>query len=325
MMNDRTVADFTGHDADIHSYVPHAMVYNNELVGIEFELERMRPTNRRLHYWYEKEDGSLRNNGLEYVLKVPLTGADLYHALREIQGVFRENRPDVNVRCSTHVHLDVRDLDLNQLRKLLLVYLLYEQQLYRMAGVQREKSVFCVPASRARYTLELFSRPLSTSNDMRYGGLNTAAIGRYGSLEFRQHEGTTSIGRVLKWVNVITSIKAFVKRDTSTPDELSCKLRDMGPEYMLPTIFGKAAQFLPPDTSSRPYSLGLRMCKDLQHTMALTSVDFGPEGRGGHEAFLKARQYVDPDATDGVEEDTHNEENVEYDPADCIDIPDDLE
>lgn len=271
----RVVGDYVGHQPDPRKYQTHPLVTSEHLVGVEFEVEHVFSRDP-MTYWDLVEDGSLRNMGMEYVLKYPMTGADLFSAMRELDARFRATSPRVNVRCSTHVHLDARDLTVDQLTKLLLVYVVFERALYKLAGKRRKDSVFCVPLYRGRGALDWVLRPLSVGRDSRYTGVSMAALQQHGTLEFRMLEGTTSVGRVLKWVNLITAMKDFVLRHEGSYVDLSRTLRDLGAEQSATHVFGRASRFLLPAMTPGICAEGLRLCKDVLLRDEYEGVELGP-------------------------------------------------
>ena len=66
------------------------------------------------------EDGSLRNNGREFVSKV-LTKKEIDKALEELNSVFAEfAQTHASFRCGTHIHYNMSDRTLQQTLEFLL-------------------------------------------------------------------------------------------------------------------------------------------------------------------------------------------------------------
>lgn len=193
-----------------------------ELIGIELEYEGVTdgglagaPT-----LWSAVMDGSLRNNGIEYVLTEPLYGTGITDALSSMAEHVGSIRPDVSNRCSVHVHVNVSDMDIDQLLTMVLLYLVFERTIIKYHGTVREDNIFCVPYYRAPEALNklitLFSgldainassvgQLLSSFN--KYHGLNIGAIATHGSLEFRHMSGTTDMAKVDDWICIIQHLK----------------------------------------------------------------------------------------------------------------------
>ncbi len=120
--------------------VSSTLLVSDDRVGVEVELENV-PLNSRLRSatdtrWEIKEDGSLRNYGVEFVFAEPMFGEDVVNTIRNLPHVFQQLgiRPNISERCSVHVHLDVRDLEYNQLLNLVVTYLLCEPYFFAVGG-----------------------------------------------------------------------------------------------------------------------------------------------------------------------------------------------
>src|SRR6266849_8881837 len=87
---------------------------NNTFVGIEVEMEdTLNKFSSGLyeHLWTFRADGSLRNNGLEAV-SIPLKGEWIKRGLKTLFDCIKNIH--FSPRTSIHIHLDVRELNLNQ-------------------------------------------------------------------------------------------------------------------------------------------------------------------------------------------------------------------
>ena len=96
-------------------------------VGVEIEVEGLENYGAcpfLSNYWIKKKDGSLRNYGAEFVTGmefegryVPIRGDDLIVALKDWERWVDHytlsvgDPPEVGHRTSNHIHIDVRDLD----------------------------------------------------------------------------------------------------------------------------------------------------------------------------------------------------------------------
>lgn len=188
--------------------------------------------------WGNKEDSSLKNNGVEYFTKLGVKASDAPQALAllnlYLKGYY--NRVEVNYRCGTHVHLDVRKLSVEHFINLILVYMLYENSLFAISGA-RQKSIFCVPL-RAAYTgveqaLKVAHKTKPTYEDFRkifksfkkYMAFNLLPAGpnrysaepgagfderkTFGTVEFRHHKGETNPWVLCRWIQALLDIYSF--------------------------------------------------------------------------------------------------------------------
>lgn len=217
-----TVGSLSGHEPDITSLVTHPMIVGTGKVGIEVELENVQ--HARMTYWNAISDHSLRNSGVEFVMKQPLGGRDLQQAIFELDTTLYSMEPDASWRCSTHIHLDVRDMTVPQLKKFILTYTALERIIFQCSGLQRWDNVFCPSFGFAQGQISKLSRlwnrndrdflrGLDTSESYRdrdkYSSLNFLPIRRQGSVEFRGSEAKFRKGQLLRLANRTLSIREF--------------------------------------------------------------------------------------------------------------------
>ncbi len=196
-------------------------------VGIELEIENC-PTigqSKLQPYWHATRDGSLRNNGVEYIsnpLKVSRAEQALDHLLNKLLGTCELS---YSSRTSTHIHMNVRTLTIPQIQSLVLTYMIFEKALFNWVGHDREKNIFCVPLHSVVITRN-FCQNLDTLRIdwEKYTALNLAPITNRGTIEFRHLNGTRDIRRIMTWINFLLCLKKFALR------------RD--PQYIRDRIYG---------------------------------------------------------------------------------------
>lgn len=213
------VADkFLKHHPNLFSSRPFTIQNPKTLVGIEVEVENVMAIdpNIGLMLWQMKEDGSLRNNGREFVTPGAIPCSLVEPALKLL---FNGLNPDIDFsnRTSIHVHVDVRQLTLQQIVALLLTYLTVENLLFKFVGNSRRTNIFCTPISETGIIEGVSADPKkfihSIQNTwMKYTGLNLLPIANFGSVEFRHMPGTNNVNKLLAWVDMITRLKQFVYR-----------------------------------------------------------------------------------------------------------------
>lgn len=224
----RKVASFFGMSASYPTLAEHPLIVGTNLAGVEIELENMTVDSPRFNYWTAKGDGSLRNNGMEFVFSSPWGGKDLYNAACEIDGFLFSNNPDSTWRCSTHVHVDVRNMTVPQLKKMILAYIFYERVLFRCSGWHRYKNNFCVALGFAQNQLNDlgnwwnmsdsdFVQMLSGSWD-KYTAMNTLPMSSFGSVEFRISEAKWHKGQLIRLVNRFLSLKEIAMANDGMTD-----------------------------------------------------------------------------------------------------------
>ena len=113
-------------------------------IGIEIELEGGNDEWPRAEGWELKPDGSLRD-GMEYVFDGPQSGDLALGSIESVSDAMEGHGPQPTFRCSTHIHVDVRDLNWTQYERLILLYMMYEDALFDHCEPYRRMSNFCVP------------------------------------------------------------------------------------------------------------------------------------------------------------------------------------
>jgi len=243
-----------------YDIVPKNNMISDSYVGIEVEVESLRDFQGDFVYWQDKEDGSLRDNGREFVTH-PIPASHVPLALTELKCFLDVVNPkhSFSTRTSVHVHLNVRDLSFKQLHVLSIVYMLFEKAFYKFAGRDRNKNIFCVPHADSidYYTVAKAMEMSSKEDDMsiddlltlrrmfdncrRYVGFNVKCIPTYGTVEFRHLPGTMDIERITTWINLILSLKKYVMENSYEQVLDSCLTINTTSQYeqLLSSVFGE--------------------------------------------------------------------------------------
>lgn len=287
-------------------------------IGVEVEVERVRTGIReieKLGTWRTTPEGSLREHGVEFVFREPLFGKDAEQAIRDLMktiGDIRERRfKDRNMdtlfrfshRTSIHVHVDVRDMNPNDLFSFLYNYIIFERLMFRwiqeQSGIDRSESPFCVPyyCSPDEYTgvlsdlLDLervYNKTIGDtdgdeimameqvqnsihhifSRGPRYLAVNFSSLLNMGTLEFRQLHGTDNPDVILKWIHLILHLKRHALENREPPEYTLMRI-SADPNAYLQQVFGSLWEELEfPDTQWLLYS-GVRKA---QGTLLLKSI-----------------------------------------------------
>lgn len=191
-------------------------------IGLELELEEIpvAAVEGELKYWKIVKDGSLRDAselfvGKEFIFNQPLYGKDISAALDELDNLWdTHGKPKATLNCSTHVHIDVRDLDTDDIIKICMIHLILEDVLFRYEGTGRDYSNFCVPwrdmpiSNKSKIKdLDNPGKFLRTAESWsKYSSLNISAIRRQGSIEFRHMHGLVKKEEILRWIKILMSV-----------------------------------------------------------------------------------------------------------------------
>lgn len=203
------------HIKDIFS-IPKDRLQKGE-IGIEIEIEGD-DLPHESKTWVKTQDGSLRGNSAEYVLRKPLDRKEAFDALDLLEDQYQRYGTVSNgsIRESIHIHINVQDLTLLQFYNFLTMYLVLEEVLITFCGPQREGNLFCLRASDAKYLLKALKDLTVTkafknfaNDDFRYAAVNIVAVPKYGSLEFRSMRGTTDFQAVKTWIDLLLRVKNY--------------------------------------------------------------------------------------------------------------------
>ena len=189
------------------------------MFGVEIEAEGAGLDIPENKVWRQEADGSLRAKPecCEYVFKEPLSYEDSITAVGWLNAQHKKNGTVLNwsFRCSTHVHLNVQEMELSALLRLVYLYYIFENLLVKWSGEEREGNRFCLrlkDSSEIPFVVEnIFRNSLRgvNENQVRYSALNLGSLIKYGSVEFRSLSGTTDRERLSKWLNGITNLRDY--------------------------------------------------------------------------------------------------------------------
>lgn len=216
----------------------HPLVGTNlsPLLGIEIEAEYVSNNwaNYKIPEWTWYHDGSLRNNGVEFISE-PLYPSEARKALCGLWAQFKtwqpKRPPRFGWRTSIHVHMNMLDQTAQHLVKMLLCYMVFEESLFEFAGPTRKDSIFCVPLTRSAFykSFQHFWRGnhvIELLNGMdRYSALNLLPLRKLGTIEFRALEGTNDLNRIIDWIGILVKLDEYCQK--SNLDEIIATILQM--------------------------------------------------------------------------------------------------
>lgn len=203
------------------------------LLGIEVECEGENLQTPDAKYWNVEADGSLRPVGgfphkcAEYVLKGPMTLESSIQALQNLEKVQSEAKLDMSYRCSVHVHVNCLELNEEQLLNFIYTYSILENVMVRYCGEERQYNRFCLKIRDAEYMLQYIESFVNqgfnavvrfNGEHMRYAGMNLAALGKYGSIEFRNMRGTVDSNILIPWIKALLNIRKYALKSKNVQE-----------------------------------------------------------------------------------------------------------
>lgn len=177
------------------------------MAGLECEIESIAaPCN-----WpgfSVKEDHSLRNHGYEFV-SFPETQKSLLVYFKNMHGSlsFRKKEEAFSERTSIHVHVNCRNLDLKQVRNIVLLYALFEEYFFKFASPDRRANIHCTPLTET-YLPVRYCKPLPYLVDSwsKYTALNIVPLKTLGTIEFRHMHGHNDAALLDEWLSTIRNL-----------------------------------------------------------------------------------------------------------------------
>jgi len=175
------------------------------------------------------EDGSLPASGFE-INTAPASG-DLYvNQIHDICEGLAEQNGKATKACGLHIHVDARDYNFYDVRKLAFLYEKIEDALFGIVAPSRKASHYCQPCGK-KYVRELENNTIPKDNEKkilenvygskdvdlervkgnkyneaRYGALNVHSWVYRGSIEFRMHHGTVNEEKITNWGILLAGI-----------------------------------------------------------------------------------------------------------------------
>jgi hypothetical protein len=199
-------------------------MYPVPATGIEVEVENVDADRNQSpsHSWRVEHDGSLRNHGIEYI-SVPTKPEHIESAITYLYDDILPTTAHFSPRTSVHVHLNCRELTMQQIYNILITYQCFEDLLYNFAGKERKRSIFCVPVGNTSYYRD--TKRILLSHEFpgwsKYTGLNLAPLHEYGTIEFRHLRGTNDKSVVFKWLHILYSLYNFaINKNTDELEKL---------------------------------------------------------------------------------------------------------
>lgn len=162
--------------------------------------------------WKVVTDASVTVAGLGGELVSPiLTGAEGYEQLERVVSILN-SVPNISVdrRCGLHVHVSWDNMTVAQVQTIVSRFTKYEDWFDSIQPVSRRANRFCKAVKgHPQLSDALACNPrahlqaLGNIASDRYVKLNLQSLSRYGTIEFRQHSGTTDPVKVLNWVRFL--------------------------------------------------------------------------------------------------------------------------
>ena len=224
-----------------------------DCLGVEIEWEHFQMLEaNRFSFWRTEHDGSLRNNGIEFI-SAPLDRTDYplaFTELRHTMGTAFTARS--SERCGVHIHLNVLGMNYGQFMALCVAYAAAEPGIMAYCGELRNDNVFCVPWFHTPDQLRLLSILLATARQRprakptihynrcrdyglpqfnKYQAVNLMPIWEHGTMEFRMAPTWESLDDIEAWGERIRALHDLAV-NIGNPDDMADMITTSGPEIV---------------------------------------------------------------------------------------------
>jgi len=189
-------------------------------VGVEIEMENLAVnyiSRADLLHWERKADGSLRGNSREFVFDKPLKGDTVIAAIESLSEAFQDKRFERHktLRTSMHVHVNMLDANRTQLMSIMIAALLADKALFNMTDENRQYLGFSRESSEVlAATIGYLHGDADEDDDIRlyssgsrYYSMNSSALAKYGTLEFRHFATPVDIEEAVNNINACLLVK----------------------------------------------------------------------------------------------------------------------
>jgi len=255
-------------------------------IGLELEIEN-ESGRSDLRHWNRVEEGSI-SHGFEYVLAGPKAGVELQDALIEMQQAMEGSSATFSERTSVHIHINILDMTFLQLVSFLALLVMLEKVLYKYVEPHRTTNHFCWAFGDCEELIEIVKRLRAASERSpdhlrdsiqrelqteacKYAGINLSAIKNYGSLELRMHHGTADTAALLRWINIIQSIKAYAMVESNTPSNILDNKISNGIPSIFENILGSYSGLLEYQGYEEDILYGIRLAQDFIYSVMYSS------------------------------------------------------
>jgi hypothetical protein len=205
----------TSRHADLGSVHSRGPILAEEMRAAGLAVEWAGYTHRTTAAWKLVYDSSV-TNGFELV-SPPTEMEDVEYAISTAVAALDAIGARVNKQCGLHVHHDATAMTAQQVASVVGMYGHYEEYLSGAMAPSRRDSRWAKPVrSYAEMFLngafETYEQVIRMLNGDRYHTVNVLSLMRHGTIEFRQHQGTTNAEKIINWVKITSGIVNRARR-----------------------------------------------------------------------------------------------------------------
>lgn len=204
----------------------------DDAMGIEIEMEMTNPLDvgtLGLQNFTAKNDGSLRNWGVEFVSK-PISFKERKALLDEFDNVLSSKNLDTRIedcaRTSVHVHVNMKNKTYLQLMNILTAYAICEGPMVAWCGPTRMGNLFALRIPESATNFDATIKQTSAyeayypNGELRYSALNMCSLLNFNTLEFRSLRGVYDVKVYDKWMMALSKLIDVASNEFRNPLEI---------------------------------------------------------------------------------------------------------
>jgi hypothetical protein len=179
--------------------------------------------------------GTGERRGLELV-SPPLTEAQMDKELFLALEGLNELEAKVDITCGVHVHHEIDDLTVDHVKNIYKLYFKHEHSIQQVMPKSRRRMNdprYCKGTNREQIermdALADSIRGIADRMGSRFQTINLQSYIKYGTVEFRQHGGSTDFDKLFNWIKVTQAIveKAKSSRKIKKENWQNWNLKDI--------------------------------------------------------------------------------------------------
>jgi Putative amidoligase enzyme len=167
--------------------------------------------------------GTGLRKGLE-IVSPPLAMDEMERQMKIITDVLNELGAKVDRTCGVHIHHEIDDLKVNDIKNIFKIYAKHDEIINSIMpksrrGNEGRQPTYCKTVNREDFLTAIdicdSIREIGYATSDRYRTINFNSYLRYGTIEFRQHSGTTDFEKIMSWIRITQAIVHTAKEKKS--------------------------------------------------------------------------------------------------------------
>lgn len=257
----------------LHKALQQELRFKGCLFGVEIEVEgvHLPDRNKLPPEWQAVDDGSLRGESAEYIFKIPYSPLKTKTAIKRLALAFEEANTALAFSCRTsvHVHMNVGDLELQEIANIIYLYYLFEDVLLQYCGQDRYENRFCLSVRAAEQIIPLIKAGLNpgglyifNENTYKYAALNLACMNDKNSIEFRSMRGTMDTKVLFPWLDVLANLYS-IALSYKNPKEIQSDYFKNGYEELAKKVFENHYELFACPNMAEAIAYNASICAEL--------------------------------------------------------------